>query len=344
MDRVRFAIVGCGEIAVATAEGIAAAAHAALSMAMDTVQSLAQDLAHRFGGRATTNFEEVLTSPDVDAVYIATPHYLHAPMAIAAAQAGKHVLLEKPIATNVADAKAIISHCEAEGVTLGIAFLAQVDQACQEVRRLLAEGAIGEVVGVRYAVLADKPAHYWRGGYTQRVQTDWRGSKAKAGGGILIMNLIHNFNAVRFLTGLEATRVYGEYGTYSTPVEVEDLVFATVRYHNGAIGCVEGGSAVRGGAAGADGDRIFGTEGQVVLGREVRVYSASGAAGLPAGEWTTMTPDQPTVRARLVEEFALAVLNGEQPPVTGYDGLKALEIVEGIYRSGELCQPVYLPL
>jgi len=345
VEKIRFAVVGCGEIGIQTAAGMAEAPHATISVAMDTNRSLANDLAQRFGGRVTDDYEEVLASPDVDAVYIATPHFLHMPMAVAAAQAGKHVLLEKPIATNVRDAKRIIHECELSGVRLGIAYHAQVDAISQRVRVLLAAGAVGEIAGIRYAALADKPESYWHGGYSGRAQTDWRVSKEKAGGGILIMNLIHDFNTLRFVTGLEVVRVYGEYGTYATPVEVEDLVFASLRYDSGAIGSIEGGSAIRGGAAGADLDRIYGTKGQVVIGsEEARVYSLDGAEGVLAGEWTEIEAEQPSTRQRMAEGYALALLDGRTPPVTGYDGLKALEIVEAVYRSRDAGAPVSLPL
>jgi len=344
MDKVRFAVVGCGEIAVQTAQGMAEAPHAEIALTMDIELALAQDLAQRHGGRATSDFEAVLADRHVDAVYIAVPHDLHAPLAIAAAQAGKHVLLEKPIATNVADAKRIIAACAESRVSLGMAFVGQVDADCRRLRQIIAEGLIGKVVGVRYAALADKPAYYWHGGYTRRVHTNWRISKARSGGGIVIMNLIHDFNTVRFVTGLEVKRVFAEYGTFATPVEVEDLAFATLRYDNGAIGSVEAGSAIRGGSMEAEGDRIFGTHGQIIISRRPRVYSLSGGQGIATNEWVTVAAEQPSSRYNIVEGYATALLEGRQPPVTGEDGLKALEIVEGIYRSGATGQPVTLPL
>lgn len=344
MDKVRFAVVGCGEIAQQTAQGMAEAPHAEIARTMDIEPALAADIASRFGGRPADDFDAVLADPEVDAVYIAVPHDLHAPLAIAAAQAGKHVLLEKPIATNTADAKRIIAACDDSGVTLGIAFIGQVDAECQRLQRLIADGLIGKVVGIRYAALADKPDYYWHGGYTRRVHTDWRPSKARSGGGIVIMNLIHDFNTVRFVTGLEAVRIYAEYGTFATPVEVEDLAFATLRYDNDAIGSVEAGSAVRGGYTAGAGDTIFGTHGQADIGQHPRIYSLKGGEGIAANEWVTVAVEQPSARYRIAEGFATALLDGRRPPVTGLDGLKALEIVEGIYRSGEAGQPVTLPL
>ncbi|MHB0877242.1 MAG: Gfo/Idh/MocA family protein [Anaerolineae bacterium] len=345
MDTIRFALVGCGEIGIQTAEGMAAAPHAVIVAATDPNQALAEDLTQRFGGRAVATFEDVLTDPTVDAVYIATPHFLHAPMAIQVAQAGKHLLLEKPIATSVADARRIIDAFDMTDTRLSVAFLGQVDANCRRLKELLGAGAIGTVSGIRYAAFIDKPESYWHGGYTGRAKLDWRVSKEKAGGGVLIMNLIHDFNSIRFITGLEVVRAYGEYGTFATPVEVEDLAFASLRYDNGAIGSVEAGSAIRGGAWSLTGDSIYGTEGQVTLDSgKASVYSVNGSEGVPAAEWTTIDLPQPSARESLAEGFALALLEGRTPPVTGYDGLKALEVVEAIYRSGEAGAPVSLPL
>ncbi len=123
------------------------------------------------------------------------------------------------------------------------------------------------------------------------------------------------------------------------------MAFATLRYDNGAIGSVEAGSAIRGGAWNLVGDAIYGTEGQIAFTSDkASVFSVKGAAGVPAAEWTVIDVPQPSERQSVAEGFALALLEGRTPPVTGYDGLKALEIVEAIYRSGETRTPVSLPL
>ena len=115
------------------------------------------------------------------------------------------------------------------------------------------------------------------------MTTDWRVKKATAGGGVLIMNAIHDLNTMRFITGREVVRVYAEYGTFDTPVEVEDFIAVTYRYDNGAIGTIEAGSAIRGRDPLHDVDRIYGTAGQILLGDTLRVYSSAGTGDIPAG-------------------------------------------------------------
>jgi predicted dehydrogenase len=112
----------------------------------------------------------------MDVVYIAVLHHLHAPLTIQAAPAGKHILVEKPIAITLADAEAMIAAARANGVWLSVNFHAQA------ARDLVTLGAIGQVVGTRIVFRGDKPASYWTSGYSGRVATDWRVKMATAGG------------------------------------------------------------------------------------------------------------------------------------------------------------------
>jgi len=346
-EKLRLGMIGCGEIAVQTAKGIAAAASVQHVMVMDVSERVARDMGETHGVPYTTSVEELLADPNVDAVYIAIPHYLHAPLTIQALQAGKHVLVEKPIATTLADADAMIAAARATGKTLSVAYHAQVDAGCQAIRTLIADGAIGKVVGTRIVFRGDKPASYWHGGYSGRIQTDWRVSKAKAGGGVLIMNTVHDLNTLRYMTGLEATRVYAEYDTYATPVEVEDYIAVTYRYTNGAIGTLEAGSAIRGRDPVGEVNRIYGEAGQITLGNPARIYVTREVAGLAAGAWQDVPApprDRAGGRAAIVDGFARAVLGGQAPPVRAEDGRAALEIIVAAYQSGQEHRPIALPL
>ncbi len=346
-EKLRIGMIGCGEIAVQTAKGIAAAPNAAHVMVSDVSERVAGDLGAAYGVPHTTSVEELLANPAVDAVYIAVPHHLHAPLTLQALAAGKPVLVEKPIATTLADADAMIAAARQAGLALAVAYHAQVDATCQAVRALIAGGAIGRVVGTRIVARSDKPESYWHGGFTGRIETTWRTSKAQSGGGVLIMNTVHDLNTLRFMTGLEAIRVYAEYDTYTTPVEVEDYVAVTYRYDNGAIGTLEAGSAIRGRDPDGAKGRIYGAEGQIILGNPPRLFLTRPWGDLRAGEWQELPAaprDTTGGRAAMVEGFARAVLAGEPPPVRGEDGRAALEIVVAAYQSGAEQRPVALPL
>lgn len=345
MDRLRTGFIGCGEIATKTAAAVARSQHAAHVMVMDARASLAQDLGERYGVPWTDRVEDLLANPDVEAVYIAVPHFLHAPLAIQAAQAKKHILVEKPISITLADADAMIAAARANGVHLSVNFSAQVDPLLQAARNLVAEGAIGKVIGTRIVFRGDKPAHYWAGGYSGRVASDWRVKKESAGGGVLIMNAVHDLNTMRYITGDEVIRVYAEYDTYSTPVEVEDFIAVTYRYANGAIGTIEAGSAIRGRDPLRNMNRIYGTTGQLLLSEPLRIYTTESTADVPTGEWSEIpgTPlTDPEQMTAMVDGFAGPIIAGGKPAVSAEDGRAVLAIILAAYQSGAEHRPITL--
>ena len=186
------------------------------------------------------------------------------------------------------------------------------------------------------------------------MQTTWRKSRIESGGGILIMNYIYDVYRLRYITGQEVKRVFAEYSTYRTAVEVEDFVTVTLRYENGALGTITASSCAPGaGQSGirgtkAMGNRIFGTAGQIVFeDGNLLVYTENGADGLTAGEWTTLTFSEERADYSYVtyfERFAEAVSEGGKPEVPGEEGRKTLEVLLAAYRSGETNQPVELPM
>lgn len=344
-SRLRIGMIGCGEIAVRMAAAIASSQHAQHVMMMDTQAALAQDLGEQYGVPWTDRVEDLLANRAVDAVYIAVPHHLHASLTIRTAEAGKHILVEKPIAIALADAEAMIAAAWANGVWLSVNFHAQVDPLCQTARNLVAQGAIGQVVGTHIVYRGNKPASYWTSGYSGRLVTDWRVKKATAGGGVLIMNAIHDLNTMRFITGLEVIRVYAEYGTYDTPVEVEDLIAVTYRYDNDAIGTVEAGSAIRGGDPVHDVDRIYGTAGQLLLGEPLKVYTTVAAAELPINQWYELPVAPLTAeeqKTAMIDGFAGPIVSGNKPMVAAEDGVAVLAIVLAAYQSGAEGRPITL--
>jgi predicted dehydrogenase len=343
-----FGIIGCGEIAVATAKGIAEAENARIVRVMDIREELARDLGQKYEVPWTTNQEELLADPQVEAVYIAVPHFLHAPITEQAAAAGKHVLCEKPIATTLAEADRMIAATRKAGVALSIPFAGLTTNANRQARQWIEEGLIGKVVALQVYGLSDKPATYWQGGYSGRAPSDWRTQREKSGGGMLIMNLVYNVNDLRQITGLRPVRVFAEWDTFNTPgVDVEDYIAVTARYDNGAIGTYLAGSAVPGRGHGIGrGDRIIGTEGQIILGHPIQLYLNEARAGFPAREWQEVPIEEEpgSELSKRVRNFAAAVLAGQKPPVTGEDGRDALEFILAAYRSGERHEPVTLPL
>jgi len=323
-------MIGCGEIAVQSAGAIAEASNARIVGCMDLNGDLAADLARPHEARHTTDLDDLLGWPEVEAVVISTPHALHAPQGIKAAEAGKHVLVEKPIATTVGAARELIAACEQADRQLGVLFVMRCSAGNQRAKALVAAGAIGEVVHVAISALSWKKETYWTGGFTGRADTTWRQTRQMAGGGILIMNCIHTIDLCRFITGLEYERVYAEYGTYATDVEVEDHIAVTGRMEGGALLSIVASSATPG-RGDTGGDRIIGTHGQIVGGR--RIFTTREGFGLPVGEWADIEGGKVNGRQVFVEGFVDAVRGEGNPPATGEDGLRALAVVTAAYES-----------
>ena len=355
MSKLRFGLIGLGEIAHKSTGGIFQRCEKCQMVAgVDPVADVAASYEEDFGIPCGADLETFLARDDVDAVMVSTPHYLHVPLGVEAAKAGKHVIVEKPMATTLEDADALIDACKANGVLLsskesGVHYQPQTQRA----RELIADGVIGDVMALQITGASNKPNSYWTGGYTNRVKTTWRMSKEQSGGGILVMNYIYDVYRMRYVTGLEVKRIFAEYDTFNTDVEVEDVITVSLRFENGAIGTIQAGSAIpgakRSGVRGTEtsGNRIQGTKGQIVFaGKRLLVFTDRDVDGLTKGDWTELTFEDVKGDSYVTyfDRFAEAVFEGRQPDVPGEEGRKTLEVLVGAYQSGQMNQPVNLPL
>ncbi len=351
--RLRVAQIGCGQISTAHLKAYRESALVDLAVVVDVDPAAAQAAAAVNGGVPwTVNLEEALARDDVDMVSIATPHHLHAPQTIAAARAGKHVLCEKPLTTSLDAAEEMLEACRRAGVKLGVWFVSRYGAAAIAARRLVRDGAIGQVVNIRLPDVHNKVRDYYQRGVGGRARpSTWRGSRATSGGGALIMNAIHQIDVLRFITGLEVERVAAEWINFTGLGEVEDMIAVLLRYSNGAIGTIDTANYAPGGGEPAV-LRIYGSKGQLQLARGgLRVYVEEPYAGAPEahlpalapGEWHELSLAQPgDPRTLLLDDFARAVLAGAEPPVTGEDGRASLAIVLAAYESAARGQTVTL--
>ena len=257
---LRLGLIGCGDIAVQNAAGAAAAPNVEITACFDPVTRLAEDLAQRHDARLARTKEELLESNDVDAVLLCVPHDLHAPLAIEASRAGKNVIVEKPLASDLRSAVAMVDAAEANGVWLSTCFPQRYHPKVQVARRLMEHEAVGRVEGTLTRLFLDKSPAYWLGGFSGRAQSDWRRSKQRAGGGVLIMNLSHHLDLIRYLTRLDVESVSSF--TCSSG-EIEDTMVADIRYTNGALGSLVGSATVRG--SDEEALSIWGEEGRIIL-------------------------------------------------------------------------------
>lgn len=337
MRELAFGIVGCGGAAFDVARALDTIDGVRLSATHDLNPTLAADLAGRRGAVVHPSTQAMISDPAVDVVYVALPHNLLAQVGLTALAAGKHVLAEKPMGVNLAEIRALDQSASERGLRLGVFFELRQTPAIQIARRLIAGGAIGEIRALRIQTIIDKPESYWLSGPSGRTVDSWRSSKQRAGGGVVLMNSIHQLDCVRFLTGLNVTRVAGEVATLIAEVEVEDSASATLRFDNGAIGNLVA-SAHSPGAQLQERIEIDGTEGRIDLPdlygtRDVRLFLRRGWRDHVIGEWINL-PAAPAdcVRAALVG-YVEAVRQGSAAPVGAADAIAAMKTVLGLYES-----------
>lgn len=339
MPKTQFGIIGCGSAAVPVCEAMAASAVAGLARVHDVNLNLARDLGGRYAVPYTTQLSEVLNDPGITAVYVAVPHHLLFSLAKQTLEAGKHALVEKPLALTLAQADELIALAEARHLVLGVFYELRHAPAFIRARELIQAGALGELIAVRIQTLINKTANYWEVGYSGRSANPWRGEKAKAGGGVVLMNGSHLLDAVRFVTGLNVVSVSADIGTLVASVEVEDTAVATLRFNNGALGSLIAGAHIAG-AKGAERFDVIGTEGQLQLpdpygSDSWQVFLRQAWGDIPANTWQTLPGAKAPVYTEAVEAFARAVQNGGPAPISGQDARQTLATVLALYQSAE---------
>jgi 2-desacetyl-2-hydroxyethyl bacteriochlorophyllide A dehydrogenase len=329
---LRFGLIGCGEIAVENAVALRAAVNATITYTADLELDAARGLAAATAARFTNRVEELLASPDVDAVLISTPHHLHATFAVQAAQARKHVVVEKPMATSVGDCDRMIAAAAAAGVRLSVCYVQRFNAVAERAKALIDAGLLGQPMGSRIVFGQWRSPDYWTKGLTGRSTGDWRARRETAGGGVLIMNACHLLDCVSWLVGSEIREVTACMATLGQAVEVEDSISMSYRYACGALGTLEATTTLIG--PHAHEQTIRGEHGQLVIGPDLRFWSTRTVEGYESGRWHTVKrlrriPE----RHRFFEAFADAVLDGTPAPVLAHEARAVQAAIEAAYSA-----------
>jgi len=333
---LRVGLFGCGDIGVQNAAAIEAAPNVKLVACYDPNQALAEDVGLTYGADVAMTSDALLENDRVDAVLLSLPHHLHAPLGGEAAAAGKHVIVEKPLANTLEAGADLVRAAERAGVVLSVCFPHRYKPEMILGRKLIEAGALGELAGVLLTFLMDKPSSYWVGGFSGRAHSDWRSSRARAGGGVLIMNLSHYLDLVRYLTGIEAEGVTAQIQATGGAADVEDACSVTVKYTNDAIGSLLGGAALRGSESSSE-FRLWGPDGHIALEPDPLVYTLRALDGrLRTNRWQTFGRLPPVnIRAVYFSRLATAIDRGDHPDIDGADGLAVQAFIEAAYRSSE---------
>lgn len=341
---VRFGIIGCGSASIPVCEAITASPLTDLAAVYDVNKDLSNDISQRFHVPLTETLEELLNDQNVEAVYIAVPHHLLALLTQKALEAGKHALTEKPLAISLEEVDELIGLAAARELALGVFYEMRYAPAHDLAREFIKTGAIGSIIGVQIQTLIDKPLSYWQSGYSGRSINPWRGLKAQAGGGVVLMNTSHLLDALFYITGLTVTNISAEIGTLVASVEVEDMASATLRFNNGAIGSLIAGAHI----PGAHDDEycsIYGTQGQLRLpdpygSAPLQVYLKQAWRDLPAEQWHSLPTQPAPVYLRAIEGFAGAIQSGQCAPIDARAARQVLAVVLAIYQSAKEKRPI----
>lgn len=330
---LRVGMVGCGDIAGRNAAAIAAAPNVRLVATYDPQGGLAEEVARRYGADAMLTGEALVTRSDVDAVLLCVPHHLHRPLCLEALRAGRHVIVEKPMAESLAAAKEMAAEASRSGRALSVCFPQRYDPVVLVGRRLIKAGAIGPPAGGLAKLYLDKSPAYWLGGFSSRTTSTWRSSRAQAGGGVLIMNLSHYLDLLHHLMGLAVDKVTATAeATARDGGDIEDTVSVGLTFTGGSIASVVGGSAMSG--SDASELRVWGQDGQLVVEPAARIFTLRAIEGLRPGRWYTLGRRQ-SLSARTVyfSRLGSAIHEGRQPEVGPSDGLAVQAVIEAAYRS-----------
>jgi 2-desacetyl-2-hydroxyethyl bacteriochlorophyllide A dehydrogenase len=332
---VGLAIVGCGDIGAQNAEAIVGAPGAALMTCFDTDPRLSRDLADRLGTACATRLDELLSQPGVEAVLLATPHDTHEELARAVLAAGKHLLLQKPLAADLPAARRIAAAAARAEPTVSVLMPGRYEPGYRLAQRELEEGRLRSPLGLVSTYLVDKPASYYRAGYSRRANSTWRLSKARAGGGVLIMNLLHHLDIARSVLRADADWVFAETAPSTHSPQIEDFASVIARF-GGAVATFIGAASV----PGSPGEhlRVWGQSGACVVLPDQRLSERVVPHGTvsPADGEALNRPDvlsDPQVAA--VQSFVEAVRLKQQPDVTVEDALAVQAIVAAAYQSAE---------
>ncbi|GAA0375572.1 Gfo/Idh/MocA family oxidoreductase [Paenibacillus motobuensis] len=230
MSQMNAVIIGCGAIGPIHAEAITNSDAAHLYGVCDVLPERAEALALRYGCRAFTSYAQVLADEAVHSVHICTPHYLHAEMAVQAAAAGKQILLEKPIAMNVLEARAVSNAVRTAGVSCCAILQNRLNPCIEAAKSLIDDGSYGKLLGIKAFLTWKRTAEYY-------VSADWRGKWATEGGGLLINQAVHMLDLLYYLGGeVEAVKGHIDTRVLQEVIEVEDTAEATFYYKDGKRG------------------------------------------------------------------------------------------------------------
>ena len=347
MGKIGFGVIGCGVIAPTHMQAIEAVEDAELIACCDVIEERAVEKKEKFGAQAHyTDLEEMLKRDDIQAVSVCTPSGMHGDHAIAAAQAGKHILCEKPLEITLSKIDEMIATCKECDVKLAGVFQRRTYETSKKVREAVQSGLLGQMVlGDAYQKYYRSPEYYLSG--------EWRATWELDGGGALMNQGVHGIDLLLWIMGkVKTVTAHCEHLVRDIPCE--DTAVALLRFENGAMGVLQGTTSVTPGY----GCRIelHGGKGSIVLKEsDIVEWKVEGEdesevtakEGVKPGEGTAADPTAgltATGHTLHVADLCAAIREDREPFISGEEARPAVEVILSCYCSQVSGQTVELPL
>ena len=321
--------------------------HARAATQIDGVQIVAvgganpskvKALADRHAAAAYGDVDALLRHRPMQVLLIGTPSALHAEPGVAAARAGLHVLVEKPLDVTLAKADAVIRACADAGVKLGVFFQDRFAPDLVKLKAALDQGALGRPLLASARVKWWRPAEYYSA-------SRWRGKLALDGGGAVMNQGVHTVDLLLWLWG-DVKRVFARQAAAFHAIEVEDTLVATLEFQNGALATFEATTAAFPGYPRQI--ELSGSEGTIsvqqdrIASADLRTPRVDLVGGKASENAAASSPIVSDVRGHkaVIEDFLRAIQTGAEPRCNGAEGRRSVVLVEALYRSARTGEPV----
>ena len=339
--KLKIGIVGCGTIADIQAQAIIKSENAELQSVFSRTSENAKKCGKKYNVNWFDDWQKFISDTDLDIVSICTPNGNHLEYGEKAAQAGKHVIVEKPIEITLKRANRLIETCKSNNVKLAVIYQSRFVPELQKLKQQIENNEIGDIfMGDAYIKWFRDQAYYDSG--------VWRGTLKLDGGGVLINQGIHTIDLLQWLMG-DVDTIYGQTGIFTHEnIEGEDNAVAVLKYKNGAIGVIEGSTSVQ--PAQSRRIELHGKKGTAIIDdNDVKVTLEYQTNNLVEGDKKQASGSSSPLggfsiepHKKQFEAIVNAINTNSAPPVSGEESLKSLAIVLAIYESSKLNSVVKL--
>ena len=331
MEPLKIALVGCGVMGCSHGQNLQEVEGAQLTVVCDTVEKLAREAADRFDVPFETDVDAAIGRDGLDGVIVATPPFLHEPLCVAAAEAGRHVFVEKPMAPTLGACDRMIESAQRAGIRLMVGHVLRYHPVHGRVKQMVDQGAVGKPLFVQFQRVG--------GGFGGVWERPWRLKRAQSGGMLLEINA-HEIDFMRYLCG-EVKQVFAAGGNHAIDgADYPDLAVVTMSFESGAVGVLHASQAYK---TGDYRGRVDGTDGALHFdfgGKDRGIqYRQAGSDDVFIAADDISVPNP--VGAELSAWIA-SIRNGTDPPIGGADGRATVQIAEAAYDAIATGAPVRL--